>query len=173
MSTIYTTRGYLAQTAFLKPRDLIFTDYVLRKKIHLMKGYGDKLQALMNGFKKGFDSRKAFVKDWMIEGDKIIIRLEEGASLIKERTLDSIYTVLYSFDEEGVTNSWCKSLLMGYVSTEKQHFKDAEIIYLKELSEKYTITVIRHNGDVLGVLSRSGQFETNVSAKEIPQKQFL
>ena len=173
MAEIYTTRGYLAQTPYLRPSLFVYYDPINRFTIRAMKAVRDRIHALMEGYIRTLEKRQIYVKKWLIDNQELIIQLAEGSGFIKKPSLEKLYTVLYSFNEEGGKNSWCNTLASGIVTTEKQYYNDARVVYLTDLAKQYKITVKASSGEVLAQINRGGQFETNVSSKVIPQKQSL
>lgn len=161
MSLLYTTRGYYAQRPYLKPVKIVFRDPASRIAIGHMEAYENKLTAIMQGLTRAFKSARAPISNWSIDGNCLVIRLAKEARRITQRTLEKMYTVLYTFDSYGDKHSWCKCLKDRYCTSDKQQFKEVSVIRLREITDTSAIKIITHTGELLAHITRYGQSETS------------
>lgn len=165
MADIFLTRGYLAQAPFMKPTLFTFYDPINRETVRRMYAIDNKLRAIMEGFKRAFSGRGCEVIDWDVKDKTLTITLKRKLIRLRKSSIEKVYTVLYTFDSRGDENSWCTTLGRGYVSTETQHYKDAQVIYLTSMTRRFNVVVKCETGEVLYEATRNGQSETNVSPK--------
>lgn len=172
MGIIYTTRGYLPQSPFLKPDKFIYYDFINLLRIRIMYAKRNKLEALMEGYINVLRTQHVDVREWSVSNKELVIQLAKGSGRIRQRTLEKLYTVLYTLDEKGDKNSWCNTLSNGLVSTEKQRYIDSQVIYLRDLAIDYAVVLKTHEGETIAQINRIGQSETSVSSIKLPRELF-
>lgn len=172
MGIIYTTRGYKPQSPFLKPNKFVYYDFVNLLKIRIMYAKRNKLEALMEGYLNVLRTQHVEVKEWFVKDKELVIQLAKGSARIRQRSLEKLYTVLYTLDEKGDKNSWCDTLSMGLASTEKQRYIDSHVIYLRDLAVDYTVVLKTHEGETIGVINRIDRSETSASSIKIRRELF-